>query len=29
VRWVHEYQAASDFFDDIAKNVSRLDGWRQ
>jgi hypothetical protein len=29
VRWVHEYQSARDFVDDIAKNVYRLDGWRQ
>ena|ERR1700730_1328756 len=29
VRWVHEYTTASDFHDDIARNLHRLDGWRQ
>jgi hypothetical protein len=29
VRWVHEYPTASSFAGDIARNVYRLDGWRQ
>jgi hypothetical protein len=29
VRWVHEYPTASSFTADIARNLHRLNGWKQ